>query len=1435
MSDFGVKLDEARKRLPLRQLMTQHGKSPTNNNWKSFPQCPYCQHKDSAGVFTPKDRQGSELFKCHFTGCTTGSNAMDEVGFLQHELGLSDRREAAIAFMKEAGVWTERERTAPSVMPGQQARKKRLPQGDEESEAFLIEVIAWLKNETEFSLRALMRKFELGYKRATSVIEILEKRTLLSAQDETGNRTILPVLKDDLPAPSANPESAAGGTSSSSPDVPRQIPGGPAGDGLTESPPAPAPATGSAGGDAPPLEQAIEKFITYLKLSEKRKFTFLDLENNVGFALAKEIAPILVKRGLAKELSDGFQLCDGKVNEINELHPPGGAGDPPKPPNGGGTSADTPEPSPTLQALRWFYERLILNDKDRKELFTKRGLIDLVIDMAGFRSNPQSNKELLLEMQQHFPMGVLVESGLYKSDDHKITEAPKPNPQYYGMSIVERRDSNGKKVRDEDGEVIRDCVWNEPILIPYFNEDGELVHLRPHKGMMKDKPPQFYVARPSKEYLEQWKAICKSPQFNVITEGEFKAWAIVQVMGDIAQVGAIPGITMAKFLFADIEEWMETSSMAAGRSTARVVVGYDNEEKGDPKLPGYQEDEWKRFDSQAWARYLARQLGKQGYDGRVCVLPNEWRDDKGKADWDGVLAARATAATAALTTATQKEIWENIRAGLRSEFLEVVKAALPVAELWQAGFFDKKEERIIKNKLEKISYEPCLPAGGDEEQTTARRLQRLAMRLKKLEWFPLPKIGFLYQLATAYNSVVGRYYKMKPLSEEREMGWQKLMGLAREHANEDAKRACEIVLRGKKAMNRIGHMPVPVSDFYLKPQYVLHRVNGKRTRMVTLHNVHGANTELLSLPSKEFTSPTEFRQWVQDVCPGSSWDGGQNELSALNEDFGHELVFKDVLEVPLRGYHDKSKLWFFEDGCVGDDKKEFFPDAKTGIIWVRRENLLQGYAFARDSSGRARDREEEVFRQSLPRLHWGEKDTGDDAAQFFADVCKKLHETLGGYSAYMALGMITAAAAGPEIFKKYSAFPGLWVTGAQGEGKSSLVRWLIRIWGFDKDKGLPLPSDERGTLTAAALAGALGQYGELPLWLDEYQPTAPSWVRAILKNCYDRAEGGKKDFGSSPREFLSGVIVSGVATSTDSQTKSRFAHIQVSAKNRKANHYDWFQSESRQFYKIGRYILRHRKEYAEMALKALSTWTSSKNMVGVDDRARMVHGLAYAGFVAACSVFNVGLDLNAYEAWLIEHCKASAAEVQESVSVDLFWRELLTANESDAFGFSPTERRRYFKAVVDDSEVSLVSEHQTQYGAQNSFAAFPNIKLYFQPGPVIEMLRIFKRKSGRDIPIQQTDLRNQMKVQPYWVETNSPYGHKQRFDGQLKTCWCVYVSRHPLGLQPISDKDFDASFKKPGQQENYYSRDDWSDPRQGDLFGLIESLKSKKDKTDNES
>jgi hypothetical protein len=121
----------------------------------------------------------------------------------------------------------------------------------------------------------------------------------------------------------------------------------------------------------------------------------------------------------------------------------------------------------------------------------------------------------------------------------------------------------------------------------------------------------------------------------VITEGEFKAAALWQMVGAGRDDGiepwgvcAVPGINFgANYdLRSELDAWLQAVQCRY------VVVAYDDQDKtGKPMR--------ERHDALIWARYLASDLARTRHvKAKVLVLPTSWRDENGKADWDGALA-----------------------------------------------------------------------------------------------------------------------------------------------------------------------------------------------------------------------------------------------------------------------------------------------------------------------------------------------------------------------------------------------------------------------------------------------------------------------------------------------------------------------------------------------------------------------------------------------------------------------------------------------------------------------------------------------------------------------------------------------------------------------------------------------------------------------------
>lgn len=304
-------------------------------------------------------------------------------------------------------------------------------------------------------------------------------------------------------------------------------------------------------------------------------------------------------------------------------------------------SSDSSAPPPRVATpLEVFYAGTTLRPSDAAKLWHDRGLTEQTCAALGFRSSQASNKALLEKLSDKFEIKQLIAEGWWK-DEEKV------NSQFYGYGIVGK---NSKLGHSYDRKNEFEWGFCEPVLIPYFDEQGELIHLRPHKGMLAGVNPRLYVPRSSAAFRRLHPELYTwwEERFDnvVITEGEFKAaalWEMVgqglfqsNIRGELYGICSMPGITMSKNygVRMDLEEWIQ----AVGAK--KVIVSFDNEEKSDPKLPSYKPDYRRRYESEVWARYLAVDLSRKLHiEGQYLQLPDEWRDKNGKADWDGVLGA----------------------------------------------------------------------------------------------------------------------------------------------------------------------------------------------------------------------------------------------------------------------------------------------------------------------------------------------------------------------------------------------------------------------------------------------------------------------------------------------------------------------------------------------------------------------------------------------------------------------------------------------------------------------------------------------------------------------------------------------------------------------------------------------------------------------------
>lgn len=332
---------EARQRLPLRRLMIQNGDTvPDAVGGKKYFECPFC-HKKCAKI---GGLNGREFFKCCNDNCPSGTSekkkAFDEVSYLAHRRGLSNE-DAFKLYLQEAGVWKENTH-APSIMPGQKARKAPEPKETGEDEELVRNCIEVIKLEKKASVSLLQRRLRIGYVRASRILDEIERRGLIGPMKGPREAEPRDIFWDKIISP--DPRPSAGPLAS-------QV------EPALQSPPANG---GSPGVHSPgSISQNEEEHLSFDSLP----------------AGPSNVVPLPGQQHRVSHPAGTSRSADG------EGHGGGGNTPPSGPPSGGG-SYEAPR---HLKALREFYAALTLSDSDRDLIWRKRGLPPEAVDAFGVK------------------------------------------------------------------------------------------------------------------------------------------------------------------------------------------------------------------------------------------------------------------------------------------------------------------------------------------------------------------------------------------------------------------------------------------------------------------------------------------------------------------------------------------------------------------------------------------------------------------------------------------------------------------------------------------------------------------------------------------------------------------------------------------------------------------------------------------------------------------------------------------------------------------------------------------------------------------------------------------------------------------------------------------------------------------------------------------
>lgn len=240
-----------------------------------------------------------------------------------------------------------------------------------------------------------------------------------------------------------------------------------------------------------------------------------------------------------------------------------------------------------------------LVDAHRDDLLLRRAFGDKIVKDARLFSGGPHNAPLEALLAEKFKEQDLLSCGVFVFDDKQRKSV---------MNPILLRETNTLEGVDVP------CI-----VIPYLDREGRAYLLRPHKLGLKGVPCEVYHEA----------ALPEDPGEIIMTEGEFKAIA-GNAMG-LATI-AVPGIqSFSESKFPQLVDMLKKAKVR------KIVVVFDNEVKNDPAYPKrYKEEPAKRYDTEFYSYYMATKIEQLGFEVRIGVLPDAWRQD-GKIDIDGAM------------------------------------------------------------------------------------------------------------------------------------------------------------------------------------------------------------------------------------------------------------------------------------------------------------------------------------------------------------------------------------------------------------------------------------------------------------------------------------------------------------------------------------------------------------------------------------------------------------------------------------------------------------------------------------------------------------------------------------------------------------------------------------------------------------------------------
>lgn len=405
-----------------------------------------------------------------------------------------------------------------------------------------------------------------------------------------------------------------------------------------------------------------------------------------------------------------------------------------------------------------------------------------------------------------------------------------------------------------------------------------------------------------------------------------------------------------------------------------------------------------------------------------------------------------------------------------------------------------------------------------------------------------------------------------------------------------------------------------LTNFTIKLRNIFIR-GAEREREVLIIREDGRTSEPVIIPSEAKVAVRPFKTLIANAIDATYY-GKEDDLNLIWEHIYSKDVEKEVLLPEVIGRMEILKGWLFRDFYITDSGASYNVD-EEGVLWVGGTNKgIRPMSLDISQRNMAKTEGPDT---SIPTLNrnFTTAERDELLKGFIENLSSNLnvnHERLG--DVLTMVGWVWSSVYSNTIFSINNNFPFLKIWGDKDRGKTTIIKWLLDLFGMSTLGYTTISSLNSGVGWGRKMA----YFSSLPMTLDELRADrSTTEFYSTLRGYYDRASrdtGARDSNGIRRQEVRATLILGGQDMITDPATLSRCIVIRLPKANRdKAISYNWIRSREEDLSAIGYHWVSSYSQFTpKMIAKGLKELQDALRVLGVPSRTAI--NWSVAGFFA---------------------------------------------------------------------------------------------------------------------------------------------------------------------------------------------------------------------------